>query len=136
MAESECHRRLTQALVRWVADDQLGGDPSLILVDDAFAGKRGFPPVIGGFRPDVYLAPGKSNVLVIGEAETAKDLERNHTVAQLSAFLGYCVSYPGALVVVAVPWYVVRCARSLLRHLQQRCCAETVRTVAIERLDG
>lgn len=109
----------------------------MILVDDDLTGIRGAPPPIDGFRPDVYVAPTQRNVLILGEAETARDLERQHTVAQLLAFLRYGANYQGAILVVAVPWHVVRSAKSLLRFLRSHCpTTRSIEVVVLEQLEG
>ena len=136
MSESEAHQHLTGALVTWIAGTYLRGDDGSLLVDGPLAGLRGGPPMVGGFRPDVYLAPSQKNVLVIGEAETARELERPHTTAQLGTFLEYCCCYRGSALVLAVPWYMTRCAKSLLRYLQERHRADSVTAIVLDKLEG
>ena len=47
------------------------------------------PPLIDGYRPDIYAYNRKTNALTIAEAKTDGDIENRHTYRQLSSFLAH-----------------------------------------------
>ncbi len=107
-----------------------------MLVDSSFSQLYGKPPAIGGYYPDVYLAPSRENPLIIGEAKTAKDLEKAHSMDQIASFLKYCSFHTDSLLILGVPWNMTRCARSLLCYLQLNNNAEKVATLVLDKLEG
>jgi len=135
MAESQTHARLVQAIVSWIAQtpEYCRG---IVLVDSegSMAGAR--PPAVNNYVPDVYVSGSGKGAIMIGEAKTARDLERPHSQAQLVAFLTWCAHNDDSLLVVAVPWYMTRAARNMLKYLQRRTGADGVSTTVLDGLAG
>ena len=73
------------------------------------------PPLVNGYRPDVYGEDTTGEVRVVGEAETAAGLKRRHTYRQLRAFAGHLERRRGGVVVLAVPGGSGDRAKTLLR---------------------
>lgn len=136
MGESEIHAGLRDALVAWFVRMYGPDIKSYLLIDDASFEVGTCPPSVAGYIPDVYLgiAPGRGPM--IGEAKTAPDLETKHSRAQFKGFLTHLAQYPNSRLVVAVPWYTVNQAKSLIWHLQERCNARAVTLVVLEKLPG
>lgn len=117
MPESYRHARLVEAiLVR--AEYHLGEFTELSVRDDAVRPRRGErPPMLEGFRPDVYITDVPTTKILVGEAKTAADLDTEHSRAQITAFLRYLAYTSGGLFILAVPIALKPRAKRLLREL-------------------
>lgn len=133
MPESVNHLRLVKQMACWISAEYLDGDSGALLVDDpSSAGGR--PPPLSGFVPDVYVRMASRDAVVVGEAKTAVDLERTHTRNQLAAFLKECSTVANGVLVVAVPWYISRLARSLVKKVQRQNDLEAVNIVVLDKI--
>jgi hypothetical protein len=132
MAESLSHITLVTALAKWTAHRFFGGDHGCIFIDAPNIGPERKPRSINGFVPDLY-AETANRRLIIGEAKTRHDVETNHTKQQLEAFLIRCNQTPDSWLILAVPWYLTRCAGNLLQQIQKRI-STNVNTFVIEKL--
>ena len=86
--------------------------------------------------PDAYVPCGPGNLLVIGEAKTAGDLERKHSLEQIAAFLETCSESENSYFILAVPWDQVRLAQSLVKKLKIDTATSGVRSKVLEKLDA
>jgi len=136
VSESASHRRLVRDLVSWLATRYCDGDDGLILVDGSEDGRKEPPPLIGGYRSDAYIIKSDTQPLVIGEAKTVGDLERQHSLKQFGAYLEYCALHQGATLVLAVPWTIVPSGREALSTLKRIHKAGDVETIVIDYLSG
>jgi len=136
MGESALHMLLVQYLAQWIADSILGVDFAAILIDAPDRSAKNKPPVIFGFVPDVYVMRVVNNRVIIGEAKTARDVEVEHSIEQYKAFLRKCAESEDSLFVLAVPWDMVRLAKSILSRLKRELGVEKVETKVLERLPG
>lgn len=115
MGESLIHVRLVQKIIEWVSN----ADPqAVIFADTSIFEARDRPPKIGGHVPDVYARTDMLGQSIIGEAKTRKDLENEHTMSQLRAYLSYCCTNPGARLVLAVQWDMRGFVHNLLNRLK------------------
>ena len=80
MGESTSHIILVSLLAQWIASTFLDGDTGHILIDAPDRNSRGKPPKVYDFVPDVYVMNAPRCGLIIGEAKTAEDVEKKHTV--------------------------------------------------------
>jgi len=94
------------------------------------------PPKLYEFVPDIFVLNTTRYAFVIGEAKTPTDIDKNHTMEQLTAFLRKCSESNNSLLVIAVPWHVARLARSVIEHCKKKAGLEVVKTMVIERLPG
>ncbi len=122
-----------QAIVRWLPA-RYGVLSADILVDGSTSGTRARPPCVGVFVPDVFVPALQERPPILGEAKTPLDLETARSVRQLAEFLSWCRPFPGATVVLAVPWDMVPRGRNLLRHLRTRAQAPQVNIEVLENL--
>lgn len=136
MSESNNHIQLVEELVRWITQNYLNGDRGYLLIDhpESTIGRK--PPKINGYVPDVFTACAPNSRTIIGEAKTALDVERPHSVEQIKAFLRYCSIQQNAIFVFATPWPMSRFAKSLLKRLQQQTNTPSVKILVIEGLVG
>lgn len=82
-------------------------------------------PNINGFIPDIFAKCLVNNLQIIGEAESSKGLNSQHTEQQLKAFIRYCF-LNNAHLIVGVPWDLVPYARKLIKFYISECKAEGV----------
>lgn len=94
------------------------------------------PPKLYEFVPDIFVSNTDRYAFLIGEAKTATDIDNNHTIEQLTAFLKKCSESNNSLLVMAVPWHVVRLAKSVIMHCKKKASLEVIETRVIERLPG
>ena len=136
MAESAAHIRLVDQLQYWISELLLDGDSGCMLVDSPDNTVSSRPPKIRGFVPDAYVSCGPGDVLVIGEAKTARDLVRKHSLDQIAAFLQTCSESENSYFILAVPWDQARLAQSLVKKLKVDTGTRGVRSEVLEKLGG
>ena len=134
MAESSNHILLVNHLKSWVIEKFLDGDEGKIFVDHPDSNSCQRPPIMNGFIPDIYVPSGPYGLMIIGEAKTARDLERKHSQNQFEQFLNKCAEVNNSLFIIAVPWYSVRLAESILKYLKNKSNAGMVTTEVLEKL--
>jgi hypothetical protein len=135
MGESAVHVRLVTVLVTWVSRIFLNGAENLILVDGALGVSQNAPPSIYGYTPDIYLSKNAKNIMVIGEAKTAGDLENNHTKDQFKAFMRKISEVKDSLFVVAVPWDMTVLARRFIEEQKKQLGGVVINTKVISEYD-
>ena len=78
------------------------------------------PPLINGFRPDVYATTKKDLVsVIIAEAKTDGDLDNWHTEDQLSTFINHLEQKGNGSFILSVTGYKSDHAKTLLRFIRQ-----------------
>ena len=118
MSQSDEHRNL----IVQVADEIQSCYPKISIITD-LQQKPGdaVPPMVSGFRPDVYaVQPGSHPSIIIAEAKTDGDLNKQHTEAQLQTFISYLerVTNDG-LFILAVTGRRADQAKTLLWFMRQ-----------------
>ena len=73
------------------------------------------PPLINGFRPDVFARDHSHHSAVIAEAKTAGDLDNPHTYSQISAFIDYLKKFRNGIFVLAVNGSTADHAKTIMR---------------------
>ena len=133
MPESRAHKRLVQALYEHVLATWMVGQERTVFLD---ADQHTKPPNVNGFIPDLYAWHPATQLLVIGEAETAVSIAALHAEEQIVAFLGRCAQEPQSVFVLAVPWHMTPHAKGLLRRIQRRTGFFAVHVVVLEELSS
>jgi hypothetical protein len=135
MAESLVHLQLVARIVSHIRDEYQAYQlavfhdlPNLIGAEK--------PPRIGGFVPDVFAIDAPPSITILGEAKTVEDLETEHSLKQLTAFLAFLRLQPSGILVVAVPWQAQARAKNLVARLQQELQCKDVRAIVITELTG
>jgi hypothetical protein len=72
--------------------------------------------------------------MILGEAETARSLEKTHTIGQIEALMTACQTSEKSVFMLAVPWDRVRLASSIIRGIRRQGIAENVEALVLEKL--
>lgn len=130
MSQSEQHRHLVIQVVK-ALEARL---PLMSFIVDVQQKPGGaVPPLIEGFRPDVYASEDSSHSIVIAEAKTDGDLNNTHTNKQIACFLNYLERKKNGFFVLSVNGCRADSARTLLRFVRQ---VTHVTNTAIAVFDG
>lgn len=127
MSQSKAHRELIRATAQAIRRRH----PN-ILIDTDLQESPGdvVPPLIRGYRPDIIgrYAHACSNLFIV-EAKTASDIERQHTLDQIDAFVGHLRTLRTGVgtFVLTVDGCISDRARTILRfacrqHISSRLC--------------
>ena len=135
MAESATHRKMVKRLEQWIVNNYDKSEKIFIWTDTPQNGPSSFPITIEGFVPDLYAKFLSSTEQIIGEAKTASDLDTQHTEKQITAFLRYCAINQNTILILAVPWDLVRYTRSLIKYWKRQSQIENVRTFVPENIE-
>ena len=130
MSQSDLHRHLVIQVVKALE----ARFPSMSFITDVQQ-KPGdkVPPLIDGFRPDVYASEAFSSSIIIAEAKTDGDLNNEHTNNQIVAFVNYLERRRDGFFVLSVTGCGADRARTLLRFA---CQLTHVNSTAIAVFDG
>ncbi len=78
------------------------------------------PPIIDGYRPDIYAYNGVNNFYLIGEAKTRTGLNLEHTYIQISSFACYLEAKHQGTFVLGICGEKADSAKTLLRFLRKK----------------
>ena len=114
MSQSDAHRQL----VLNVAEALRCRCPLIRLVTDTQSTPgEPIPPIISGYRPDVFAMVSSSETSIIAEAKTDNDLENKHTNNQIAAFINYLEQKKNGLFVLSVSGNRADRAKTMLRFI-------------------
>ena len=114
MSESRHHKGLVLRAVIAISTALSEVDEMVCLADEPSL-PHGRPPLIEGFRPDVYAKGG--GIEVVGEAKPPWDVETPRSERQLEAFIRHVEQDESRHLVLAVHWTTASTAKSVLRSL-------------------
>ena len=116
MSQSDAHRKLVIQVTRALESRY----PRISFITDVqqIPGDE-VPPLIDGFRPDVYGRKTSVNYIVIAEAKTDGDLDNKHTHNQIKSFIDYLERKENGFFVLSVTGYGANRAKTLLRFIRQ-----------------
>lgn len=134
MTESVSHYKMVLSIKQWINNNFKKKEKLLVWCDTPRDGKSEIPCRIEGFVPDVYAKLITSSRQIIGEAKTAYDLDSKHTEKQLAAFLKFCSRNNRTILVLAVPWDLIRYAKALVEYWKKEYRTENAKTVILEKL--
>ena len=130
MSESRSHVELVTAAVRYIKTIVNPELHAIIQYDSADSVRP--TKVIGNYIPDIYF--WHANQLIIGEAKTINDFDRQHSQNQSIAYIKECKRFWGySLLVVSVPWQMVATAKNYFRRLKKEYDAD-VHIIVINEL--
>jgi len=117
MSQSDVHRDLVIQIAKEIKSRY---SPTSLVTDIQYSPGDNVPPIIDGFRPDVYatLQAGHT-VIIIAEAKTDGDLENVHTDGQLSAFVSYLENKGKGTFILSVTGCGADRAKTILRFLNR-----------------
>ena len=131
MSQSKIHR----SLIRLAASALEKRFPSIVITMDLqrYPGDE-LPPLIGGFRPDMYGQVAQTNMIVIGEAKTDYDIDQRHSHLQIKEFISHLArGQRQNMFVLSVTGAGANRAKTLLRFM---CSELEVTSVIIEVFDS
>lgn len=135
MSQSNAHRELVLATA--AAIQRLHPD-ALVRADIQESPGDPVPPLIGGFRPDVFAHSvcAYPNV-VIAEAKTDRDIESPHTMDQIGAFLDHLDTLPHGIgtFILAVDGSAADLARAFLGFACRQRVSNRLRVKLFDGLD-
>lgn len=117
LTESKIHRDLVNLIVIYIKKNHSNLDPNLFYIDNG--DPNASPPQMGdGYRPDFFYE--WDHQLIIGEAKTPFDLERQHSVFQYHSFINQCENFEGnAQFILSTNWYCEAAAKNLLSKIRR-----------------
>lgn len=134
MGESALHIRLVILLADWISQSLLNGNSGIMLVDHPGASSKNKPSKVNNFVPDVLVPRTRDYNFIIGEAETARSLDKIHSREQMRAFLSKCQEYDISYFILAVPWDMVRLGEAIVKEQVREIGATRVVTNVLEQL--
>jgi len=130
--ESLNHTALLDRLLKYVRHTLDIDHNFLILHDLPSAIGCEKPPMIEGFRPDLYASNGAIQCVIVGEAKTAKDLETAHSQEQYRAYARHLAVCAHPTFILAVPWSLRVRAKTLMRLAVEEAGAPAIVRVVID----
>ena len=117
MSESVKHLQLVNQIIATV-NEIVGQDNTCFIMSDAADHYPTPPQTEEGYRPDVFYQYDK--LLIIGEAKTSDDIERQHSKLQYASYMKKCSLFHGrAILIVAVPWMDHAAAHNTLNRIKK-----------------
>ena len=130
MSQSDAHRKLVTQVEKALEARY----PRLSIVTDIQqAPGDAVPPLIDGYRPDVYARKIPTNEIVIAEAKTDSDIDKTHTHNQIVSFLTYLERNGNGLFILSATGHGANRAKTLLRFIYR---ATLVTSTDIAVFDG
>lgn len=134
MSESSKHAELVQVIVRYIKREH-GHLAALGILDDVAGPLHAEKPSrIAGYVPDVFALDAPMTVVIVGEAKTANDLESEHSLNQIKAYMSYLGQQHNGILVLAVPWQATRRAHTIVERLRIPTGAQSIRAVILDDL--
>jgi hypothetical protein len=134
MGESLEHTKLVDSIKKWLLEYKQSSSNLCVFCDSPSRSSQDKPPAIEGFIPDIYAIIPNGELVIVGEAKTWSDIESRHSIAQFGAFLRYCSTRKNTMLVIAVPWDMVNCVKSLVRFLQKSTNTQAACVKILEKL--
>lgn len=130
MSQSEEHR----LLVLKVSEALVNHHPEILITADVQSSPgETVPPLIGGYRPDVYAQLPETGAIIIAEAKTRNDIFNEHTEGQALAFLSYLDRQSGGRFILCALGRGADQAKTLMRFLVRN---RKPRSARVQVFDG
>lgn len=115
--ESNKHHSLVKKMYDYVVE---GLDVEKRLVEtDIFEVNGAVPRMSEGFVPDLYY--NYNNQIIIGEAKTEQDMEREHSLQQYNSYSNFLHKYSllgyDCIFIISVPWQASVSASRIIRKI-------------------
>lgn len=132
MSQSETHKRLVLEVAKALESRY----PRLSIITDVQKSPGDpIPPLIDGYRPDLYATISVENWTIIAEAKTDNDLEKTHTYDQIETFVSYLERKGIGLFVLSVTGCRADFAKTLMRFTRRRVHANTTNIAIFDGCD-
>lgn len=134
MSESDVHRSLVLRTAHAVR--QKCTQIATLLTDAPTKPGDPVPPLVEGYRPDLYGTGRDNRMIVLGEIETLASMRSPHTIRQIGAFLRYLEGHSlRGLLVLAAEGRGADRAKVLLGFLVAEYAVETTSILVYDGLD-
>jgi hypothetical protein len=132
LAESLNHTALLDRLTMYVRHS-IDAKPNFLILHD-LPGAIGCekPPMIEGFRPDLYASNGALQTVILGEAKTANDVDTSHSREQYRAYARHLAVCAHSTFILAVPWQLRVRAKNLMRLAVEETGSSTIIQVVVD----
>lgn len=115
--ESQAHIDLVNRIYEYMT--RLIKEENICLIERDSAGVIGEAYTADSFVPDVYYSFG--GTLMIGEAKTENDFERNHSIRQYESYIKECNLFEGdATLIIGIPWQLSATAKNFFRRKKNK----------------
>ena len=115
--ESKKHHSLVKKIYDYVIANEKA-EKSLIQ-SDIFEVSGNVTRMPEGFVPDLYYK--YDNKIILGEAKTDSDLDREHSILQFKSYINYLKRYSNldydCMFIIAVPWEASIAASRIIRRI-------------------
>ena len=116
MPESRCHMDLVKIIIDYVNSIICDDERCFVAVDTPDSADKP-DRLMDNYSPDLLLKT--SEKLIIGEAKTDTDAEKQHSKLQYKSYINECKAFNGmSLLVVCVELYEYNFIKNLLRNLK------------------
>ncbi len=129
MSESKQHILLVEQMNQFVCQNIIGDNSSLLYIDSP---ESSYKPrsIINGFIPDLYY--NFNGKLIIGEAKTDFDVEREHSINQYYSYFAEANNYDGdAILVFIVSWKMYGTIKNIIKLIKRKDNYEKVKIIVI-----
>jgi hypothetical protein len=116
--ESALHVNLVERLVAMVEQRHQTTQGIVVFADHHSFGVNQ-PPMIGGYKPDVFAQDLPETFRIVGEAKTPNDFKSDRSLRQIEAFLNHLALYANSTFYLAVPWFLKGKANFVIRDLSR-----------------
>lgn len=124
MAEGDLHRQLVDHLYAYM--NRMSTSKLSCFVDSSAHWPAETPPLLDGYRPDVYAVEHDTRRILLGEAKTPGDIDNQHTRSQLTVYFSHVLQEPCGEVWIAVPLTSAGTALRVCRAVRSRLGAGQV----------
>ena len=77
------------------------------------------PRTKDGFVPDLFYS--HNDLQIIGEAKTAEDVEREHSLSQYQSYFEEAIKFKGkSILIFASPWFTKSTLKNIVRSLNKQ----------------
>lgn len=105
---------------------EASGSELACYVDGPVQAVAAAPPLLAGYRPDVYAVAFNSRRVLLGEAKTPGDIDNRHTRSQLAVYFEHLLHEAHGEVWMAVPLTSVGTAMRVCRSVRLRLDATQI----------
>lgn len=102
--ESNVHHNLVKKIYEYVSNQS--NIKKSIIESDIFEIEGNVTRMQDGYVPDLYYK--YSDLIIIGEAKTEKDLERIHSIKQFESYINHLENFEKigyrSILIISVPW--------------------------------
>jgi hypothetical protein len=119
MGETNLHKSYIRNLVEWVQYHKRA--KNMYIYAEGFGLSGNNPQKIYDSIPDLFAITEDKTFVVIGEAKTESDIEREHTYKQIQNYLKYINQIGDGILVLAVPWHLCGLMDGIVRNIKCSC---------------